>query len=404
MGVNPVGNVQKYFTFDGETSKAYNTHITGRGVFNAPLRNVEMVTVPNRNGAFALDKGNFENIELVYEASVVADSVAEFSQAVSDLRNWLCSKVGYCRLEDDYNTGEYRMAVYKSGLEVEPFLATSGQFEIIFECKPQRFLTSGETAVAVANNGTITNPTLFDAKPEIQVNGYGTFSLGNQTITLDYINVGDTLMSQALYETKWNPYNMDICNVGDELTLKTPTKAIAILSFPLIITSVVCAELSHPIDTTIEAQYSGRVVTLTINFPELTAYAETSLSYSPSYTVDINNGTYTGRFSCPIAFGDNNHSGISLSPSVIITGNTGVQVTGQFGELWVYSTLSANGTPTYFDMETGEAYIIKNGSAVSVNNATQIPAELPTLPSGATTITYDNTITDFKIVPRWWKV
>ena len=58
----------------------------------------------------------------------------------------------------------------------------------------------------------------------------------------------------------------------------------------------------------------------------------------------------------------------------------------------------------YIDLDIGEAYFISGGTAVSANNAVNIPAELPTLPSGATTITFDNTVTKVDIVPRWWKV
>ena len=68
------------------------------------------------------------------------------------------------------------------------------------------------------------------------------------------------------------------------------------------------------------------------------------------------------------------------------------------------SSQSVLGNPLYFDLDIGEAYKIENGSTVSVNNAVTIPAELPTLPPGDTTFTYDNTITQFKVVPRWWKV
>ncbi len=153
MGLNPVTSIDKTFTFDGENSGTYNTHIVGSGVYNAPVRAIEMVNIPNRNGAFALDQGYFENVELVYEASIVANNESEFTQAISELRNWLCSKKNYCRLEDDYNPDEYRMAVYKSGLEVDAIDADSGKFDIVFDCKPQRYLKSGETPITIGQWG-----------------------------------------------------------------------------------------------------------------------------------------------------------------------------------------------------------------------------------------------------------
>lgn len=138
------GDIFKSLTFDGESSRDYGVYITGQAVYNAPERDVEMVTIPGRSGAFALDKGRFENIEVTYPAGVFANTETEFAKAISDFRNMLCSRKGYCRLTDEYNPDEYRLAVYKSGLEVDPVQLKAGQFDITFECKPQRYLTSGE--------------------------------------------------------------------------------------------------------------------------------------------------------------------------------------------------------------------------------------------------------------------
>ena len=148
MAITPLTGF-KAFTFDGEKSTDYGVQILGEGVFNAPEREVEMINIPGRNGAFALDKGRFENIEVTYPANIIADSAADFAAAVSDLRNMLCSRRGYVRLQDDYHPDEYRMAVYKSGLEVDEKVLRAGEFDITFDCKPQRFLTSGEEPVTI---------------------------------------------------------------------------------------------------------------------------------------------------------------------------------------------------------------------------------------------------------------
>ena len=114
MGVISTGAIFKTLTFDGRSSSEFNVYITGEGVFNAPERAVEMISIPGRNGAFALDYGRFENIEVTYNCGIAGDDDADFASAISDFRNWLCSRNGYVRLTDDYNAGEYRMAVYKT--------------------------------------------------------------------------------------------------------------------------------------------------------------------------------------------------------------------------------------------------------------------------------------------------
>ena len=47
-----------------------------------------------------------------------------------------------------------------------------------FDCKPQRFLVSGENPVVFTGNGTITNPTDFESSPLIRVTGNGTIAIG----------------------------------------------------------------------------------------------------------------------------------------------------------------------------------------------------------------------------------
>ena len=147
------GAIFKKLYFDGQSSGNYGVYISGEGTFNAPKRDVEMVSIPGRNGDLALDKGRFENIEGTYKAGLFGVDEADFAEAISDFRNFLCSRKGYVRLEDDYNPDEYRMAVYKSGLEVDAKQLKAGEFDIVFDCKPQRWLKSGEEAVTIGEWG-----------------------------------------------------------------------------------------------------------------------------------------------------------------------------------------------------------------------------------------------------------
>lgn len=177
--------IMKSLTFDGNNSLTYNIYISGDGAYNAPERAVEMVSVPGRDGALTMDEGRFENIEVVYPAGTFGTTQSDFADKVTEFRNILCSRHSYVRLTDDYHPDEYRMALYKSGLEVSPTIYnTAGEFEIVFNCKPQRFLTSGETVVTKTSSGTITNPTSFDAKPLLVVTGTGTLTVNGVAIAI----------------------------------------------------------------------------------------------------------------------------------------------------------------------------------------------------------------------------
>ena len=153
MAIAALPTVFKSFTFGGESSADYGVQILGEGVFNAPERAVELVSVPGRNGSIAIDQGYWENIEVTYPAVLIARNPEEFATAMANFRNMLCSKRGYCRLSDDYHPGEYRMAMFNNDIEVDEKVLRGGEFDITFNCKPQRWLTEGEEPVTIGEWG-----------------------------------------------------------------------------------------------------------------------------------------------------------------------------------------------------------------------------------------------------------
>lgn len=406
MGIAPY----KTFTFDGESSANYGVYLTGEGVFNAPVRAVEMIEIPGRNGNFALDQGRFENITVTYQAGMFDVNESNFADKVSAVRNWLCSKVGYCRLEDEYNPNEYRMAVYSNGLEVSHDMLIAGEFEITFECKPQRWLTSGETEMAVANNGTLTNPTLFDACPQLQIWGYGDISIGSDTITVTGQYIGNIIVSEYYFNPNaTSPQSITIqdqyANPGDILkvscglsetweidsgTISNTTSSVSGNATTFINSGSRRIDISFAYSAGQEITFnygtaSTDTTTASISF---TSSAYGSLSGTAAYSIAYDGAdTFTFSFTTTLP----NHTSL-------------IYPTMDVNQIVLNSTQSTIGNPIYIDLDIGEAYKIENNVPVSVNNAITIPAELPTLPAGNTTITYDNTITQFKVVPRWWKV
>ena len=171
--------------FGGVDSSTFGIYISGEAVYNAPERVVTMVEVPGRNGNLTIDEGRFENIPVTYPAFNYEASLATFNTKVDGLRNALCSKKGYQRLTDTIHADEFRLGVYHSGLEVKPIMYNTGaKFDIVFDCKPQRYLTSGESVTTLTASGTITNPTNFDSQPLLVVTGTGTLTVNGVQITL----------------------------------------------------------------------------------------------------------------------------------------------------------------------------------------------------------------------------
>lgn len=206
------------FTFDGILSTDYGVYISGESVYDAPERHVEMITIPGKSGKLAVDYGRFENIEVRYPAGVVARTQADFREKIGNLRNALAKKYSYVRLTDTYNPEYYRLAIYKSGLEAAPeSLNHAAKFDIVFDCKPQRYLVSGDSPweeisgfqILQDENGadlqnengveievaqtlitTIVNPTEWPSKPLIIATGPGTIQIGSQKIELWSVREG----------------------------------------------------------------------------------------------------------------------------------------------------------------------------------------------------------------------
>lgn len=187
--------MRNFFKFGGKDSRDYGVYITGTGVYNAPLKSYDTVTVPGRSGDLIIDNHRFENAELTYPAFIYAN----FKAAISQFKAAMLSGNGYQRLEDSYNPEEYRKALYVGDMEVEARPQhDAGSFEITFNCDPRRFLKSGEVAAAIASGTFIDNPTEFTAKPLIRVTGYGTLYVGSQQITIaqhfNYIDIDCEMM------------------------------------------------------------------------------------------------------------------------------------------------------------------------------------------------------------------
>lgn len=142
--------MQNSIIFGGVDSADFGIYIGGEGTFDAPKRDVEMISIPGRNGAFALDKGRFQNIEVTYSAFNREPDLATFSAQLEGFRNAICSQKGYQRLTDTFHPEEYRMAAYIDGLEIKPIeYNTAATFDIKFDCKPQRYLLSGEEPITI---------------------------------------------------------------------------------------------------------------------------------------------------------------------------------------------------------------------------------------------------------------
>ena len=401
MAIAPTGAIYKSLSFDGEDSRNYGVYITGEAVYNAPERDVEMITIPGRNGSFALDNGRFQNIEVSYPAGIFADTEANFRQAVSDFRNFLCSRKGYVRLQDEYNPDEYRMAVYKSGLEVDPAMLKAGEFTITFDCKPQRWLTSGESEVAVDSGDTLLNPTLFESKPLLEVEGYGSIGFNGYVIEISSAEAQTIPIAESEQYSYVNSvsFNFDetAFNTGDTIQINGG----ALTGLAGINGNQVYISSASDSDNRFSTTYNGYSASTT-NFETITFNVGTYTEIVDTTTfLCLTDGSKTLKRDIKIKYTTGN-----------ITITVSTRPDSDAGMLWGTIRINQYGITGYssktssmfIDCDLGEAYKVVDGEIISLNSYIDLGSDLPKLASGANTITFDNTITDLKITPRWQKV
>lgn len=225
--------MENYFIFNGESSADFGVWISGGGTYNAPARDVETAAVPGRNGMVTFDNGRFENIQLTYPAFISR----RFQPRIDGFRAFLLSQRGYQRLEDTYHTDEFRLAIFHSALSVETTARNlAGAFDIIFDCKPQRFLKSGENFLSVSSGSVLFNPTRFTALPLIRATGNGTLTIGGTTITVSG-NSGQIYLDSDLQDAYLGSTNKNskvtptfpVLEPGDNLVTITGLTNVAIM-------------------------------------------------------------------------------------------------------------------------------------------------------------------------------
>lgn len=399
--------VKKNLYFDGVNLADYGVYITGEAVYNAPARRVDVVEIPARNGNFVIDNGCFDNIEVRYPAGMVDDSQSSFATRINTVRNILASRVGYKRIQDDYNPNEYRLGMFVGGMEVSPVCGgIAGEFEIIFNCKPQRFLTSGETATAVANNGTISNPTSFESKPLIQFGGYGNMNVNGYPIKLNSQAIGEVLLASGM-DTTNQTFSTPMLSVGDDIKLtEFYIQYYLVFSKTIQTYTMTSVQADFAVEDDSEREIGGSDIffrqfrTTPITFAKGT---DSSLRWEKSLSVTFTDSTSITKDVFITIDYDSSDESINIDFGTSTSPYASMQ-SCYMGDIIGDSTQSVLGNPLYIDCETGDCYKYVSGEIVYLNSYVTMPNDLPILSPGSNTITYDNTINNFKISPNWWCV
>ena len=172
--------------FNGKSSRdAGVRHIEHFPDMNRPERKTEVVEIPGRSGDIIFMSDAWNNIEREYDIFAGDGSRGTAPGKFISISEWLNSAKGYARLEDTYEPDVFRLAYCTGGYEADNAFTRYGRATITFNCRPERFLKSGEREIEVANGDVLLNPTAYAANPLIKVSCTSSAALGSITIETD---------------------------------------------------------------------------------------------------------------------------------------------------------------------------------------------------------------------------
>lgn len=141
---------------------------------NRPERKTEVFEIPGRSGSVIFPTDAWENIERQYEIYGGGGRRGTVDLPFMSIASWLNSANGYARLEDTYEPEIFRLAYCTGAMETENAYTRLGRATITFNCRPERFLKTGEKEIVLTSGSSVSglkihNPTGYKAKPILYV-------------------------------------------------------------------------------------------------------------------------------------------------------------------------------------------------------------------------------------------
>lgn len=132
--------VRRKFYINGKPSSDFGIYAASDTYLNAPAVGYDSFSVPKVNGLFISEKDRLSNVTRRFSC-FAPDGIKAACEA---LFQYLYSIDGYFVLQSDYDVEHYCYAYFEEGVEVTPFRAEAGTFDLYFSCMPQKYIGNGQ--------------------------------------------------------------------------------------------------------------------------------------------------------------------------------------------------------------------------------------------------------------------
>lgn len=180
-------------------------------IYVFPAKDITVEHIPGRNGDLIIDNKCWQNVERSYSIASVFRPGTNFISNAEKLIKFLTESKGYQRLEDTYDPDVYRLAQYKNSGSLKNYYDQATAIEVVFDCKPQRYLKSGDKPISfLGSSATLENPTGKPALPIISISNIvhsdnivmlvtiKNNDIVTSTVTLSDVPSGDVIIDSEL--------------------------------------------------------------------------------------------------------------------------------------------------------------------------------------------------------------
>ena len=197
-----------YFVMGELDSRDAHVYCQPLFIVNVPEDQNELVAINGKNGDLILSSRRFSNIEITLQCVMIHGFNVDFDTFRCELMS-MCRR--YYKLTDPSFPNAYRLAsVVRVGSIHKSNSMDKARFDIILNCKPQLYLTSGDKKTTFTQSGTVENPTKFDALPVLRIYGTGEATIGDTVITIKsssgYVDFDCERMECSYNGRNWSEY------------------------------------------------------------------------------------------------------------------------------------------------------------------------------------------------------
>lgn len=195
------------FYYDGICSREFGLKIKSKNDLDAPLKNVEEIKVPGRNGSLFIDDDDYEN-KVIDIICLVDFRKVDEKEVATKLKEWLLKDTRYKKLQFSDDSEFYYEAVCVNKIDFSEMLNNYYEILISFSCKP--FKVREMDKVIIRDNGwKIYNDSALEAYPKMLIKLSKTASIPSTC----NIYVNNQAIQLSLDKTKTYELDCELMNL-----------------------------------------------------------------------------------------------------------------------------------------------------------------------------------------------